>query len=108
MTLALPMYGVEHSGLRLAADLPMVAGYGVVALVVAALAFVAANWARAEDVAVPDHIVGFSIIAGIVWPVLGIALIQLAALTGARRLVHLAAQPGPLPSPVHPSLVGTR
>lgn len=108
VTLALPMYGVEHSGFRFAADLSLVAGYGAVSLVVAALAFVAANWARAEDADAPDHVVGFSVIAGIAWPVIGIGLIQLAALTGARRLAHLGAQSGPLPSPARPPLVGTR
>ena len=68
--------------------------YVAIAIVVAASAFVTANWIRTEDVVAPDF-PGSSALVGALWPivVLGVTELELTALLApSRRLA------GPVPA----------
>lgn len=103
---ALDVPGFDVPGFR--ADLSGIAAYLVIAGAVAVAVFVAADRIRPANAPNPDHRVILSALAGLIWPVLGIGLIQFAVMAVVK---HLAVAVTP-PEPDHLSdrhrLVGTR
>lgn len=76
------------------ADISGIAAYLATAAAVAVAVFVTANHIRPVDVPNPDHRAILSVVAGLIWPVLAIGLIQLAVVAVIRNGVvrNLAAK----------------
>ena len=83
----------DHGAALLIPHVSLVAGYCVIAVLVAALVLVAADWVRPAEVAGPRYAVLLSLAAGMLWPVLCIGLVQLAVLAVLRHLALMADRP---------------
>lgn len=78
--------------------------YAAVALAVAAAAFLVAEWVREPGGTAPDRPGALAIVAGLLWPVLAVGLMQwvlIAALASrVRNPATSAGEPGIAPGPV--------
>jgi len=63
--------------------------YGTVALVFAAAAFLLAEWMRDPGTPAPDNPGVLAIAAGLIWPVLIIGALQMAAIAAVRTRVRV-------------------
>lgn len=73
--------------------------YGTIAIVVAAAAFVAAEWLRTPTVPAPDRPASVAVAAGLLWPVLIAGLVQLGVFAFVRARL-LDDDPSTAPRPV--------
>ncbi len=70
-----------------------IAFYLVVSLIVATAAFLASEWIRLPGAPAPDHIGALAVVAGLLWPVLAIGLVQWALLAVVHRKLRLRVVP---------------
>lgn len=87
-----------HGATLLSTHLAWVAGYGLVAAVVAAMLLALAVARRPGGGAAPQHFVGWSLLAGALWPVVSVGVAQLGVVALVRRFVVKAADTPSLPS----------
>ncbi len=76
-----------------------IAGYGAMAIVVAATALVAAGWFRDVHVAAPNRPGVTAVCAGLLWPIVVVGAVELLAVMGLRSSLRSHAQFGPRHSP---------
>jgi len=65
-----------------------VGGYAIVSLVWCVATFLVMQWFRAKTVSAPDHPIVISAIAGLLWPLMLLGLVQLAAIIGVAVFVR--------------------
>jgi len=65
-----------------------VGGYAIVSLVSCIATFSVSQWFRKQLVAAPDRLIVISVIAGLLWPLMLLGLVQLAAIIGVAVFVR--------------------
>lgn len=69
-----------------------ISGYAAIAVLVATASIVVAEWARDAHVAAPDRPGTTAIVAGLLWPVVAVGLVQLLAVVGVRHGLRVGRQ----------------
>ena len=69
-----------------------ISGYAAIAVLVAAASIVMAEWARDAHVAAPDRPGMTAVVAGLLWPVLAVGLVQVLAVIGVRHGLRVGRQ----------------
>lgn len=68
--------------------------YATIAVLVATVSIVMAEWARDAHVAAPDRPGMTAIVAGLLWPVLAVGMVQVLTLIGVRHGLRIRAGSG--------------
>lgn len=69
--------------------------YLVVAAIVVVAAFLLAEWIRQPGIPAPDHPGALAVIAGLLWPVLAVGLVQWVLVAAVHRKMRRAVVPVP-------------
>lgn len=70
-----------------------IAFYLVVTTIVAAAAFLLSEWIRLPGTPAPEHVGAVAVLAGLLWPVLAIGLIQWVLVAAVHRKVRADVVP---------------
>ncbi len=67
--------------------------YLIISMIVATAAFLASEWIRLPGAPAPDHTGALAVVAGLLWPVLAIGLVQWFLLAAVHRKLRVRVAP---------------
>lgn len=82
-----------HQGRERGSAVIGIAFYLFISMIFAISAFLASEWIRLPGAPAPDHPGGLAVVAGLLWPVLAIGLVQWALLAVVHRQIRLRVAP---------------